>query len=409
MRGRLVRDCTPRNDKNEDTTTMKIKYIILIFCITIINTSLLKAQDKEKNWSLNGYFSDLQTVMFTHIDSMSVNDNLLHNRLNFNWYPNGNLSVNIEVRNRFMWGDNVRLMPGYADLINSYDGVDFLSENIIDKASFLFNTTVDRAIIDFTSGNLNMTLGRQRINWGRSFVWNPNDLFNSYSFFDFDYEERYGSDALRMQYYTGAASSIELAIKVDSTEKITAAGLTHINIANYDIQILAGLVRENDWVVGTGWEGNIKNFGFRGEMSYFHPMENFDDTSGVFLASLNLGYTFENSLFVQFEALYDQDPIDLSGGFGSQAFLVTPLGSKDLGFSEFSWFAQLGYPFNPLINGNISFMYYPDLNGFFTGPSFGISLADNLDFSVFVQVFSMELNDEKINFYLGFLRFKYSF
>ena len=207
----------------------------------------------------------------------------------------------------------------------------------------------------------------------------------------------------------GAASSIELAVKIDSSEKITAAGLTHLNIANYDIQILAGLVRENDWVIGTGWEGNIKNLGFRGEMSYFHPKKNLSDTSGIFLASVDLDYTFDNSLFVQFEALYDQDPIDLSGGFGSQAFLVTPLGSKDLGFSEFSWFAQIGYPVNPLINANVSFMYYPDLEGFFAGPSFGISLADNLDFSIFAQFFSMELNNDRTNFYLGFLRFKYSF
>ncbi len=388
---------------------MKHKFIILTFCITIINIGLLKAQDKQRNWSLNGYVSNMQSVMFTHPDSMSINDNLLHNRLNFNWYVNNNLSINLEMRNRFFWGDNVRNFPGYADIINSYDGVDFLSANIIDKPSFLFNTTIDRAIIDFAAGNFNLTLGRQRINWGRSLVWNPNDLFNNYSFFDFDYEEKPGSDALRMQYYTGAASSIELAVKVDSTEKITIAGLTHINIANYDIQILAGLVRENDWVTGTGWEGNIKNFGFRGEMSYFHPKENFNDTSGIFLASINLGYTFENSMFIQMEGLYDQDPIDLSGGIGSQAFLTTPLGSKDLGFSEFSWFAQLGYPFNPLINGNISFMYYPDLEGFFTGPSVSVSLADNLDFSVFTQIFSMKLNNDRTNFYLGFLRFKYSF
>ena len=388
---------------------MKTKIFILILYLTIINTSLLKSQDKERNWSLNGYISNMESVMFSHPDSISLNDNLLHNRLNFNWYPSDNFTINIEMRNRLLWGDNVRLMPGYADLIKSYDGVGFLSENLIDKASFLFNTTLDRAIIDYTAGNFNMIVGRQRINWGRSLVWNPNDLFNNYSFFDFDYEEKPGADAVRMQYYTGAASSIELAVKIDSSEKITAAGLTHLNIANYDIQILAGLVRENDWVIGTGWEGNIKNLGFRGEMSYFHPKKNLSDTSGIFLASVDLDYTFDNSLFVQFEALYDQDPIDLSGGFGSQAFLVTPLGSKDLGFSEFSWFAQIGYPVNPLINANVSFMYYPDLEGFFAGPSFGISLADNLDFSIFAQFFSMELNNDRTNFYLGFLRFKYSF
>ena len=36
------------------------------------------------------------------------------------------------------------------------------------------------------------TAGRQRINWGQTFVWNVNDVFNAYSYFDFDYKERPG-------------------------------------------------------------------------------------------------------------------------------------------------------------------------------------------------------------------------
>ncbi|MCG8318265.1 MAG: hypothetical protein MI921_02070 [Cytophagales bacterium] len=50
-------------------------------------------------------------------------------------------------------------------------------------------------------------IGKHRINWGKSYVWNPNDVFNAYSFFDFDYEERRGTDALLIKYTTSPFSS----------------------------------------------------------------------------------------------------------------------------------------------------------------------------------------------------------
>jgi hypothetical protein len=63
------------------------------------------------------------------------------------------------------------------------------------------------AYLDYTAGKWQFRVGRQRINWGVNLVWNPNDVFNSFSYFDFDYEERPGSDAVRVQYYTGTTSS----------------------------------------------------------------------------------------------------------------------------------------------------------------------------------------------------------
>ena len=58
-----------------------------------------------------------------------------------------------------------------------------------------------------------LTLGRQRINWGVNLAFNPNDLFNAYSLIDFDYQERPGSDAIRFQYFTNELSSFETAVQ----------------------------------------------------------------------------------------------------------------------------------------------------------------------------------------------------
>ena len=112
-----------------------------------------------------------------------------------------------------------------------------MSWNIFDKQSFLFNTTIDRLWLDLHYNKFQVTIGRQRINWGQTFVWNPNDIFNAYSFFDFDYVERPGSDAVRLQYFPSSSSAAELAVKVDDENDITAAGLYRFNRWGYDIPV----------------------------------------------------------------------------------------------------------------------------------------------------------------------------
>ena len=103
-----------------------------------------------------------------------------------------------------------------------------------------------------------LTLGRQRINWGVNLAFNPNDLFNAYSLVDFDYQERPGADAVRFQYYTNELSSFETAIQFGkSLDSSVIAGLWKINKWEYDFQFLIANFY-SDFVLGTAWAGNLK-------------------------------------------------------------------------------------------------------------------------------------------------------
>jgi len=129
----------------------------------------------------------------------------------------------------------------------------------------------DRLNLNYSYGNWDITLGRQRINWGINTVWNPNDLFNSQNFLDTDYEEKPGSDALRIQYTTGETSSLEIAFHPDKEFKMKQSVLAAIykfNFRSFDFQILAARYLQ-DYSMGMGWAGNIKNAGFKGEINYF--------------------------------------------------------------------------------------------------------------------------------------------
>ena len=383
---------------------MKRLWIFILFFVTLY--PFLTAQDKPKFLTVTGYLSTMESVMFDSLSGPFVNENLIHNRLNLKGYINENISFATEFRNRLFTGDMVKSGNLYSRQISDDPGWLDLSWNILNKKSFFLNTTVDRVWMDFNYGKFQARVGRQRINWGQTLVWNPNDIFNAYSFFDFDYVERPGSDALRLQYYPDPSSAFELAVKADYKNNITAAGLYRFNKWGYDIQVLCGYFRSDDFVAGAGWSGSIGSFSFRGEASWFQPVKNFSDSTGTAIFTAGLDKVFKNNSTAQIQIMYCNDPFRMSG-FNS--FYTGNMSTKNLAFSRFSSFGQFSYPVTPLFNLSVSAMWFPDLKGFFAGPSFDYSVAENVDFSVFWQHFESKISLVTSRINLGFLRIKFSF
>jgi len=383
---------------------MRVFFILSI--LFILNLTVALGQEKSSPVSLNGYVSNMQSVIFEDLDGMWINDNLIHNRLNFKLYAGQNITFAAEIRNRFFTGDMVRLDPSYAGRLAADNGLVDLTTNVFRENSFILNSKIDRLWADITIGPVQLKVGRQRINWGQTFVWNPNDIFNAYSYFDIDYPERPGSDALRLQVYPSYSSTFELAAAMNSEEELTLAGMYRFNKWGYDIQLLAGMVDSEDIVFGAGWSGAIGSTSFRGEFSWFQPQDNFSDTTGTGLLTIGLDYGFSGAGMLQLQALYCNNPLTFDN---FDAFYSENLSAKDLAFSEFTLFGSVTYPVTPLFNISLAAMWYPGLDGFFTGPSAEISMAENIDFSFIWQYFNAELNDERTRMNLGFIRMKYSF
>ncbi|MCJ7759117.1 MAG: hypothetical protein MUP24_13345, partial [Gillisia sp.] len=187
-----------------------LKISLIIFILTSFG---LSAQETEKKISLSGYIKNLNEFSFVDRLEQLQWTNLFHNRLNFEYVPSEVITARLEFRNRLYYGDAVKNIPGFSGIISRDDGWADLSWNLINDKNVVLNSTIDRALINYSKGKWDITLGRQRVNWGMNLVWNPNDIFNTYNFLDFDYEERPGSDALRVQYYLGDFSKIEVSAK----------------------------------------------------------------------------------------------------------------------------------------------------------------------------------------------------
>jgi hypothetical protein len=380
--------------------------LILIIIFIFVLTFKAFTQEKPKFLNLNGYLSAIQSVQFDSLSGQFINDNVIHNRLNFKGYVSKNITFALEFRNRLFTGDMVKSGKAYSEMIGNDQGLADLSWNILNENSFFLNTTIDRLWIDFNYGKFQARIGRQRINWGQTLVWNPNDIFNAYSFFDFDYVERPGSDAIRLQYYPSSSSAFEIAIKSDYKARITAASLYRFNSFGYDIQILAGCFNSKDIVAGLGWSGAIGSVSFRGEASWFQSARHFSDSTGTGIFTLGADKSFLDNSMVQVQVMYCNNPVKMSS---LSSLYLGNLSTKDLAFSRFSAFGQYSYPLTPLLNLSLSAMWFPDMKGYFAGPSLDYSLAENTDLSVFWQHFKIVQTGLRTNINMGFLRFKYSF
>ena len=398
-------------EMNFDLKNLFLVFILCCSVLTGISQDTIKTDSvkKVKKIILNGYIKDMQSEIFTNVKGDWINGNLIHNRLNFKWLPSNSFTLAIEARNRFFLGNMLKVIPGYGNTFEEDNGIVKLSKNIINDQSYVLNTTIDRAYVDITQNKFQITIGRQRINWGQTFVWNPNDIFNTYSYFDFDYEEKPGSDAARFQYYTNATDKAEFTIKEDINKNVTAAALYKLNKWNYDFQFMGGIYNSNDYVIGAGWAGQVAKGGFRGEMSYFRSKNNFPDSVGIFVSSVCYDYTFQNSLMIQFEGLYNSNK-KTNNLFSFNLTDQFPISAKNPFLSGFSYFASLSYPFTPLINGSLSGIFNPENKMYFIIPNITVSLKNNLDLSLIAQSYQMydpKATIPSIN--MIFLRLKLSF
>jgi hypothetical protein len=371
------------------------------------------AQGQEQ-WMMRGYVKGLSAMQTLGDEGEIALENTLHNRFDVNWYMSDKFTFTVGMRNRIIVGNNVRLIPGYGDYIARDNGYFDLSWLWAEDDSWIGVSQLDRLMLDYTTGNLQITLGRQRINWGQTFVWNPNDLFNTYSYFDFDYEERPGSDALRIQYYLGMSSKLELSTSLNSDKKLTSVGLYRFNTRGYDLQFLGGVFTETDYVLGGGWSGSIKGGGFSGEITYFHPMDREEDPDSEVTATIHYDYTFRSSLNLQFEALYNGfGQEDLASGIGDLVF--QDLSPKNLFPTQLAFFGSGAYDVTPLFRVMLAGIYGPEGNFYYVGPTLIYSLSNTMELTGVGQFYSSdEVFDEDGEPLITsgaalFVRFKWSF
>ena len=388
-----------------------VSFFFLTFFI-FLTYNAIPQNPSSKKYELKGYIKDLQNTWIEDFDKEWLGWNNINNRFDFKWYPDSLFTLGVGIRNQFNYGQLIQLFNSiYPQYISQYEndpGYIDLSTILSKSSSYVLTSTFDRAYIQYSKNKWDIRAGRQRVNWGIGLVWNPNDIFNTFSYFDFDYEERPGCDALRLQYYPSYTSNFQVVSKLNAKKELTMAGLYKFNKWNYDIQFLGG-VMENDVVIGSGWAGQIHGGGFRGEISWFSDKNHFLDTNGILVATIEGDYTFKNSLYSHIAFLYTSNGTTGKAGWGT-FFLTQDISAKSFTRARYSLFGQLTYPLTPLVNLGLSGILNPTDKSVFYSPSVEFSLTENIGLLLMGQIFSGKKDTEFGNYGgIYYVRLKYSF
>jgi hypothetical protein len=396
------------------------KKILKLLFILLLLSCPLRAQSSR--FETSGYIKYLSSVSDYPGIEGKLYDQLIHTRIDTAWYPSDSLRGELDLRFRFFYGDSVDKIPQFSEAIKT--SYDFTSLGVLlwDGSKSVGYGQVDRLWLDYTKNDLEITVGRQRIAWGTCLVWNVIDLFNPKSVLDFDYEEKPGVDAIRIQYYTGAVSKTGLSVRPGKDmENSTLAWLYSVNISGYDIYGIAG-IRDNRWLAGGAWAGSVLGGGFRGELllSQSPAREVPDDNSlppvsdNSFFASdrpvasfvVSGDYTFPNSFYILTECLYNSNGKQENAGL----YHLEAIDADMLSPARWSIYQEFSYDINPLTRATLFGIYNPDDHSFIIVPELSRSLSNNLDLLLIGFLPSGKKNTEfgvyreSIN-----MRLKYSF
>lgn len=376
-------------------------------CILMItlNTTILCAEGKNDKLSVTGYLKYLHRIEVIHQPDTLLTGELLHQRTNVRWDVNHRFSIRIDLRTRLFYGP---LYTGQSDFINSLRVREALLNTdyfpIKDRHAVLL-LQADRSYVEYHTERWNVRAGKQRVNWGTNLIWNPNDVFNSYNILDFDYEERPGTDAIRIQHTFTTAATLDGVWSPKRSGGSKFATMYRTHAGTYDLQFLAGR-NQAQWMTGMGWAGNLKDAGFKGEMNWY-PGNN--QSLHQFLAAGTLDYTFEKGWYTYISYLYQQHTPP-SGQLGSYDFTYPVSSPKYLMPFVNSFFGGVMKELSPIISLQLALIYGDRNSTTLFYPSLTWNAGENMNV-LLTGIASLSKQQEKLENISNsiFLRMKYSF
>ncbi len=379
------------------------------------------------DWQFGGYAKDMLTYSNGQIEELPFEfgnwQNTAQIRLNLSWYPVESLTTTVQARNLLIYQENSTLMREFQNQLNTNSYYFDIKYEWLEEDDWYGFSEIDRLYFDWVIDDWEVILGRQRIAWGTCLVWNPTDFFNPFDILDFDYEERPGTDAAHLQYYTGPLSQFNLAVTPGRTRnEVIYAGRYMTNNWNYDFNFSAGWQR-NSLRLATSWAGEFYDGGFRGEILYTNPdmtyttfnlsaasiadlFKTVEIENPYWTVALSYDYTFKNSFYIHTEYIYNG--LGTTENAGSRRFDIIYTG--ELTPARHSVFQEFAYQISPLLRGDFFIIFNPNDKSWIAAPSLQYSLANNWEVYLLAFPSGGEVGTEYGGFPSQyFARVKYSF
>lgn len=375
---------------------------LLVLVFTSLGVFSQEDETQTHSFSLSGYIVEMPWLTYYNDFRTREFTNLVHNRLNAKWEYGDMMEAKFELRNRLFSGDQVKNNPYFAEQLTNDETVD-LSHIWFNDSASVFVSNVERLSLEYRRKKWNTRVGRQRVNWAMANIWNPNDIFNYYNILDFDYAERPGSDAVKLQYLVDDFSNIEGVVAVENKETKSAVKYS-TNYHEYDLQLIGGFLENtNTFTGGLGWAGSISSVGFRGEMQYYFSNDSTDD----FNFSVEADYVFKNGIYAAVSMLYNGNGINEPISENNPLVFVTS--ASNLMPAKWNTLFVVSKEFTPLLSANLDVIFSPKVNLLILFPTINYNIFNNVDLSLVWQSFFAEMETFEALSHATYIRVKWSF
>jgi len=315
--------------------------------------------------------------------------------------PADNLTYEVHLVSSLTYFSGGGAPQGSFDLSGSktrYRAIDDTRDLFTDKTA-ASRAWLDRFNVKTSLGPADLTLGRQAVTFGKTYFWNPLDVYLPFDPNQFDRDYKPGVDAARLDVFFGAFSGFNLVVCPgretdasgeyrDDGELIGATwrgssvlGRVFTTRGGFDLAVQGGKIY-GGYQLGGGLVGELGKTQVRAETAWFWA-EDGPDMPAVFGGDLyedrlvgvfGLGRHFENSLDLQFEYLFNgagEDKDNLTEAWTRyRQGAIMHMGRHLVGLSA-------GYDITPIVIGQAGIIYSLTDSSFQVQPTLDISLSDN--------------------------------
>lgn len=227
-------------------------------------------------------------------------------RLNMQWAPADSWQLESAIDYQYFWSDPAGISPLKETQYNRHLDLDKAWRHGDDGTSRL---DVDRLNLQWRSGAVDTTLGRQALGFGRILIYSPLDVIAPFAPDAIDTEIRRGVDALHTSFnYAIDGQLSAIAVWGEQAKYNSYLATWSDNRDGLDLLMIGGQLRGRA-MFGAGMAGSLGTLGLKGEFS-LHDGKDTEELGGDLhdsytIAAIESWYRFDSGISLITQYLYN--------------------------------------------------------------------------------------------------------
>jgi hypothetical protein len=355
---------------------------LLVFSAILVSAAPVHSE--EPQWSgsvksLNIYGEEAPAGLFP---DYRLSSNRV--RLDMNWQLDPAWQLETALDYQYLWRDPKSAVALPKKTYNRHLDMEKTWHHGAHASSLL---QVDRLNLHWRSGDMDVTLGRQAVGFGRILIFSPLDVIAPFAPDALDTDIRRGVDALQGIYNYGMDGQVAAtAVWGENNSDNSLLATWTDNRYGVDLLMITGSLRDRP-MFGAGLAGSLGSLGLKGEFSVYKGKDR-NKTGGDLhdsfaVAAVEAWYRFDNGISLVSQYLYNGPGVGKPKDY-NKVLLSAPL-QEGLTYLLGRHYLMLApsYEIHPLANIQGIVIYNLGDDSALMRPTLDLNLADNVALQLF--------------------------